>query len=62
MAVDDYVLTVKDVMRELNVSRQSLWEWRKLGSPPDYKQCPRTRKIRYSASSVLAAKQSMNGE
>lgn len=57
--VDDFLLTVKEVARELKVSRQVLWKWRSSGSPPEFRKCNLTGKLRYSASSVLAAKQSM---
>ena len=59
--VGDYVLTVEDVQRELDISRPLLLKWRKNGLLPDFKQCTRTNKIRYSASSVLAVKQEMFG-
>ena len=59
--VDDFVLTVMDVQRELEVSRPLLLRWRKDGSLTSFKQCGRTNKIRYSASSVLAVKEEMHG-
>ena len=60
--VDDFVLTVADVQRELEVSRPLLLRWRKNGSLPNFKQCGRTNKIRYSASSVLVVKEEMHGD
>lgn len=60
--VDDFVLTVNDVMRELKTTRPTLLSWRKSRNPPEFRKCGLTGKIRYSASSVLAAKQRMYGE
>ena len=60
--VDDYVLTVMDVQRELDVSRPLLLRWRNEGKSPKFKQCDRTNKIRYSASSVLTVKKEMYGD
>jgi hypothetical protein len=60
--IDDYVLTVADVQRELDISRPILLRWRNDGLAPEFKQCTRTNKIRYSASSVLATKEEMYGD
>ena len=58
--LEDFTMTILEVMKELDVSRQTLHKWRDIRwQGPEHRKCDLTEKVRYSKSSVAKIKKEM---